>query len=127
MGFFSRAQQPPKLVDTELDVVWFGGWLDRVLAGQGRAKTDDAVADLCDKAVAVIDHDCSDYVKRYCDSRAQRQYDEFRASDACTPWALISLVVGLNPEPKWHGFIVEDMRAKLGRFAEILVDPSIVQ
>jgi hypothetical protein len=41
---------------------------------------------------------------------------------------LVSLVVSLNQqEPKWEEFIIEDMKTKLGRFAEIAIDPSIVE
>lgn len=117
----------PSLPHTPLDVEWFKGWIEHIFESKGDPKTQAAVADLCTKAVAVIDHDCVDYVERYCDGRAQDQYRSFLHSEECKPWSLISLVVGLNSKPGWQDFIINDMQAKLARFAEIVIDPSVVQ
>lgn len=127
---------PP--VQTEMDIDWFTRWADDIRARKGNdelrralgADNDpDALAGLWGRASAVIDHDCRDYVRRYLDGRAMQRYVAYFASDQLTPWGLISLVCGLNSSAgaKWTSFIVDDMKAKLGRFADIMVDPSIVK
>ena len=76
----------------------------------------------------VIDHDCRDYVQRYCDGRALRAYVAYYDSDVVTPWGLVSIVCSFDARVSgWEEFIVGDMKAKLGRFGDIMVDPSIVQ
>ena len=74
-------------------------------------------------------NDCRDYINRYCDTKSQRAYVTYFESDEVTPWGLVSVVVGLDPQKgqDWGAFIIGDMRQKLGRFAEIFIDPSIVQ
>jgi DNA-binding HxlR family transcriptional regulator len=45
-----------------------------------------------------------------------------------TPWDLVSFIVALNPnDQKWEPLIVNDMKQRVGRFGEIMVDPSIAQ
>ena len=80
------------------------------------------------QSVVVIDHDCRGYLTRYCDRSALRTYMTAFEGDPA-PWDLIGLVVALGPpsQPEWEGFIVDDMKAKLGRFAEIIIDPSVVE
>lgn len=138
MGLFGRKNEPALGErETELNLAWFTRWADDIRARKGNAElraaleVDDdpsALAALWGKAAMVIDHDCRDYVQRYLDGRAFRTYVAYYDSDQMTPWGLVSLVCSLNPrEPRrWEEFIVEDMKAKLGRFGDIMVDPAIV-
>jgi hypothetical protein len=138
IGMFRRkneAVQAPR--DTELDMEWFTRWADDIRARKGKAELRaplgvdsdvEVLKELWGKASAVIDHDCHDYVQRYLDRDALRRYSSYYASDEETPWGLVSLVTSLNTRDAkgWETFIVDDMRAKLARFADVLVDPSIV-
>jgi hypothetical protein len=139
MGFFRREAEPePTPVTTDMDIDWFTRWAADIRERKGSVELQlaldaedetDAFAALWDRASAVIDHDCRDYVQRYLDGRALRRYAAFYPSDNATPWDLISLVCGLNPadETGWTRFVVDDMKATLERFADIMVDPSIVE
>lgn len=139
MGFFGRKNEPaPMLRETELNLDWFTFWADDIRARKGNAELraalevdsdPSALAMLWSKAASVIDFDCRDYVQRYLDRGALRTYVAYYDSPEVTPWGLVSLVVSLNTRDpqRWETFIVDDMKAKLGRFADIMVDPSIVQ
>jgi len=130
MGLFKKQQTaPPVPVATELDQSWFIGWADDVQDRKGLQRSVDWVADHMGKCTAVIDHDCADYVRRYCDASTQRAYAAFVAQDPM-PWELVSFVAGCpttNGGAGWVDFIVSDVKSKVGRFGDILVDPSIVQ
>lgn len=123
---------------TELDQDWFTAWADHIRAAVGneqlrrqlQVSSDlDAFVYLLSAASGVIDHHCRDYVQRYLPADAQRIYAAYVASDEATPWGLVSLVVSLNEQQprEWEEFIIEDVKGRLGRFAEIAIDPSIVE
>jgi hypothetical protein len=139
VGLFSRKSESALVQrETELNLDWFTRWADDIRARKGNAElrvvleVDDdpsALAMLWVRAAMVIDHDCRDYVQRYLDGEALRTYVAYYDSDQLTPWGLVSLVCSLNPRAprRWEEFIVGDMRAKLGRFGDIMVDPTIVE
>lgn len=139
MGLFGRKNEPaPVLRETELNLDWFTHWADDIRARKGNAELraalevdndPSALAVLWGKAAWVIDIDCRDYVQRYLDQGALQSYVAYYDSPELTPWGFVSLISSLNTgDPhRWERFIVDDMKAKLGRFADIMVDPSIVQ
>lgn len=122
---------------TELDRDWFLRWADGMSERKGKAalfaalevdSEPEALEQLWIKAILIIDHDCRDYVQKYLDGQALSRYADYFTSDDATPWGLVSVVCGLNQGSldEWRTFIVDDMKGKLGRFADIMVDPSIV-
>ncbi len=127
MGLFGK-KEPVIPVETEMDADWFFVWSEGIRTAKGLAPTVEFTANLYDKASAVIDHDCRDYLQEYGDSQSLKVYGSYFASDELTPWGLISVVVALNLEKAdWEDFIVSDMKQKLHRFGEILINPDIVR
>jgi hypothetical protein len=72
----------------------------------------------------VIDHDCRDYIARYRPPVDLSAYSDFLSSNP-PPQALVSCVASLDEDKEWETFIVGDMKKKLGRAAEIFIDPSV--
>lgn len=125
MGIFSKKSGREVVpVATELTESWFDKWAESV-----RAQMDDPPAAewLVERAVGVIDHDCRDYVTKYCDRASLSAYVGYVSSGGATPWGLVSIAVGCNPKEGWSDFIVDDMKNKLSRFGEIVVDPSVAE
>jgi len=122
-------------LDTELDSAWFQNWASGLASAVGyealqerwdAASPVEVLAKLMGKAVAIIDHDGRDYVTRYCSPDALRTYRAYLDSGDVTPWEQISLIAGLNPtKVGWTQFIVDDMKTRLARFGEILIDPTV--
>ena len=83
---------------------------------------------MLDRASVVIDHDFRDRVERYCNRAAFRRYCQYYDSPDITPWGLVSVTVTLEPGrlDDWRDFLVDDAEGKRKRFAEIVIDPSIV-
>jgi hypothetical protein len=138
VGLFGRKNESAfDQRETELNLDWFTRWADDIRERKGNAElravleVDDdpsALATLWGKAAMVIDHDCRDYVRRYLDGEALRAYVVYYDSDQLTPWGLVSLVCSLDPREHrhWEEFIIDDIKTKLGRFGDIMVDPTIV-
>lgn len=137
MGVFSRRQPSAYSPSSiELNEQWFLNWAFQIRDKVGEeqflrindsASQENALATIWAKASAVIDHDCCSYIQRYCSAAAYRDYQAYVKSDDLTPWGLIYIVISLNPDQreKWQMFVVNDMKQKLGRFAEILTDPDV--
>ena len=122
MGLFKRSEWQISPVSTELTAQWFAEWVEDVRQRKDRPKSLDWAGEMLDKAFAVIDHDCVDYVQRYCPSGAAAAYARFTASRDATPWGLVSFVAGCKPDPSWPDFIVTDAKAKLAAFADVYVE-----
>lgn len=127
MGLFNRSKSVTP-VQTPLDSAWFGAWVNRILDARGEPNTPDSVFELLVKASTVIDHDCRDYVARYCDAQTLPQYVEyFEREGSGLPWGLVSFAAGCNSKPGWTDFIVDDVSQKLERFAQIVIDPTSIE
>lgn len=136
MGLFSKKDPGfPEPRPTRLNEEWFTAWARSVAGRVGPQSAQtwpnerEAIEWMCEKANGVIDHDYRDYVTRYCSPAALRRYTTFYNSAQVTPWALISVAATLQPDKlgEWEKFLVDDAEQKLNRFAEVVVDPSIVQ
>jgi hypothetical protein len=128
MALFKRqASQSVRMVETDLTEEWFLAWGEDVCQRGDFPHTPDWLMESWGKCAGVIDHDCRDYVGRYCEAWTMPLYDAYYRSDEMTPWGLVSFVCGCNPGDDWRDFIVGDMKEKLTRFGDIMVDSSIAE
>jgi hypothetical protein len=129
MGLFKK-QQAVTPVATELDEGWFVAWANDVQDRKGIERSTSWFTEHMVKCAAVIDHDCRDYVQRYCEPWTHRAYSSFYDGNPM-PWDLVSFVVGCptreGGRDRWSDFVVGDVKNKIGRFGDIIVDPTIAQ
>ena len=125
-------------VATELDQAWFSAWAGQICTTAGfetlRQRWDatdaiDVMAQLFGKATAVMNLDLNTYVEKYCSSDAVQAYLDYLDTDDVTPWGMVSQAAGLNSAnaSEWQPFVVQAMKQKLERFAEIVMDPEITR
>ncbi|MGQ0631625.1 MAG: hypothetical protein ACT4P1_11315 [Sporichthyaceae bacterium] len=126
-------------VASELDEQWFTTWARNLLERKAQPLLVENVAALFTKAAMVIDHDCRTYVERCCSKDGLDYYLRYRASDELTPWGLVAVTLGarrdgdrptrFNVEGRetssWSEFVLSDVKSKIARFTEIMIDPSV--
>jgi hypothetical protein len=127
MGLFGRSREL-SFADTRLNVEWFSAWFDRVCDGTGQPRSQEVIGDYVAKLRMVLMHESESAVTSSCPAWSARLLQDFYTTDEATPWKLTSAIVGMpSSDPHWATSMEDFLEARLNRFGDILIDPSVAQ